>query len=64
MGHQLLELLAGTLAALIRMMQQSVRLVTSPDSHDERIGNKLGRHPRFYRPARDAASEGIMTAAT
>jgi hypothetical protein len=37
-GHQTLELLAGVLAALIRVMQQLIRLATSPEVGSGRIG--------------------------
>jgi hypothetical protein len=34
-GHQLLELLAGVLAAAIRVMQQRIGLASPPDCHHQ-----------------------------
>ena len=58
-GHQPLELLAGVLAALIGVMQQSIRLAASPDRHDERVGDQLRRHAGAHRPADDAPREEV-----
>ena len=58
-GHQPLELLAGVLAATVRMMQQRVGLASAPDRHDERIGDELGRHSGAHRPAHYAPREQI-----
>ena len=52
-GHQALELLAGILAALVRVMQQGVGLAPTPDRHHQRIGDELGGHLGFHRPAHD-----------
>lgn len=49
--HQPLELLAGILAALVRVMQQRIGLATAPDRHDQRIGDELRRHRVAHRPA-------------
>jgi hypothetical protein len=34
----------SALAALIRVVQQSVRLAATPDRHDERVGDERRRH--------------------
>jgi hypothetical protein len=52
--HQALELVAGVLAAAVRVMQQRIRLAASPDRHDESIGDKLRCHRGAHRPADDA----------
>ena len=54
-GQQLLELLAGVLAAAIGMMQQRIGLAAAPDRHHQGIGDELGRHLRAHRPADDAS---------
>src|SRR5215204_52787 len=41
--HQLLELLTGVLAAAIGVMQQRIELTSSPDGHDQSIGDELCR---------------------
>ena len=38
-GHQLLELLAGVLAAAIRVMQQRIGLASPPDRHHQGVGH-------------------------
>ena len=58
-GHQPLELLAGVLAALIRVVQQGIRLAASPDRHDQRVGDELRRHAGAHRPADHPAREQI-----
>ena len=58
-GHQPLDLLAGILAALVRMMQQGFGLAPAPDRHHQRVGNELRRHRRTHRPAHDAAREQV-----
>jgi hypothetical protein len=50
-GHQPLELLAGVLAAAIRMVHQSIGFAPPPDRHHQGIGYKLRRHGRAHRPA-------------
>ena len=47
------------LRALIRVMQQGIRLAPAPDRHDERICHELSRHTGLHRPAYDAAREQI-----
>ena len=58
-GHQPLELLAGVLAATIRVMQQRIWLSPSPDRHDQGIGDQLRRHVGAHRPADHAPGEQI-----
>ena len=43
-GHQPPELLAAVLAALVGVLQQTVRLAATPDRHDERVGDQLRGH--------------------
>jgi hypothetical protein len=43
-GHQLLELLAGVLAATVGMMQQRIGFTPSPDRHHQGIGDESRRH--------------------
>jgi hypothetical protein len=50
-GHQLLELLAGVLAATVGVMQQRVRLASPPDRHHQGIRDELCRHLGAHRPA-------------
>ncbi len=47
------------LRALIRVMQQSIRLASAPDCHDERIRDELSRHASLHRPTYDTAREQI-----
>src|SRR5690606_13621217 len=58
-GHQALELLAGILAALVRMMKQAVGLAAAPDRHDEGVGDELSCHLGLHRPADDTAGEQV-----
>lgn len=58
-SHQLLELLAGILAPLIRVMQQRVRFAASPHRHQQRICNQLSRHVGTHRPADHTSREQI-----
>jgi hypothetical protein len=46
-------LFARVLAALIEMMKQADGLASAPDRHDGCIGDELGRHLGFHRPADD-----------
>src|SRR5258705_10421886 len=43
-GHQLLELQAGVLAALIGVVQQGIRLASAPDGHQQGVGDQLSGH--------------------
>ena len=54
-GHELLKLLAGLLAALVGMVQQGIWLATAPDRHHERVGDQLGGHRSAHRPAHHPA---------
>src|SRR3546814_3081078 len=58
-GHEPLELLAGILAALIRVMQESIGLAAPPDRHDQRIGDELGCHVGTHRPSDHPAREQV-----
>src|SRR5438067_10003088 len=58
-GHQPQELLAGILAAAVRMMQQRIRFAASPDRHHQGIGDKLRCHRCAHRPSHDTAREEI-----
>ncbi|MBB3166360.1 hypothetical protein FHS25_006877 [Rhizobium laguerreae] len=58
-GHQALELLAGVLATLVRMVEERIRLASAPDGHDQRICDELGRHVGVHRPADDTAREQL-----
>jgi hypothetical protein len=40
-------------------MQQAVGLAAPPDRHDQRVGDELGRHLGFHRPADDTAGEQV-----
>ena len=55
-GHEPLELLAGILAALVRVMQQGIGFPAPPDRHDERVGDELCRHRATHRPAHHPGS--------
>jgi CHAT domain-containing protein len=55
--HQALELVAGVLAAPIRVMHQSIRFAAPPDGHQQGVGNQLRRHVGVHRPADYAARE-------
>ena len=52
-GHETLELLAGILAALIRVMQQGVGFAPTPDRHHQSVDHQLGGHVHLHRPAND-----------
>src|SRR5438132_13362669 len=54
-GHQLLELLAGVLAATVGMMHQRIGFAPSPDRHHRGIADELRRHRSPHRPADNAA---------
>jgi hypothetical protein len=56
-SRQLLELLAGILAPLIRVMQQLVRFAASPHRHQQCICDRLSRHARTHRPANHTSRE-------
>jgi hypothetical protein len=43
-----LELLAGILAALVRVMQQDIGLAPPPDRHDHSVSYHLGGHVRLH----------------
>lgn len=43
-AHEALELLARILASLIGMMQERIWFSSTPDRHDQRICDELGRH--------------------
>ena len=58
-GYQLLELLAGILAAAIGVMQQRIRLASSPDRYHQGIGHELCCHLCAHRPADHAPGEQI-----
>src|SRR5439155_21932871 len=58
-GHQLLELLAGVLAATVGMMQQRIGFTPSPDRHHQGIGDELRCHRSPHRPADNAPGEEI-----
>jgi hypothetical protein len=58
-GHQPLELFAGALAALIRVVQQRARLAAAPDRHQQRVSDQLGCHAGIHRPADHPAREQI-----
>lgn len=52
-----LELLAGVLAALARVMQQRIGLPAAPDRHDEGIFDELRCRLRLHGPAHHATRE-------
>jgi len=54
-GQQPLELLAGILAALVRVMQQRLGFATTPHRHYQSICDELRRHAATHRPADDQA---------
>ena len=58
--EQRLELIAGVLTALIRVMQQIVRWPPAPDRHHQRIGDQVRRHVRLHRPSDNAARVQIQ----
>jgi hypothetical protein len=58
-GHQPLELLAGVLAATIRVVQQRAGFSTAPDRHHQGVGDELSCHGRAHRPADHAPGEQI-----
>ena len=47
----------SALAALVRVVQEAVRLASPPDRHHEGVGDELGRHLGLHGPADDAAGE-------
>ena len=49
----------SALAALIRVVQQGVRLAAPPDRHDEGVGDQLSGHTGTHRPTNDAPREQI-----
>ncbi len=53
-GQERLELLAGVLATLVRVMQQCGLRNSAPDRHQQGVANKLSRHLLFHRPANDS----------
>ncbi len=58
-GHQALELLARVLAAMVTMVEQAVRLTSTPNRHEECVRDELRRHLPLHRPADDAPGEQI-----
>src|ERR1700690_1536767 len=58
--EQCLELFTGVLATLIRVMQQLLGPATSPDRHDQRIGDQLRCHVLAHRPTHHASREQIQ----
>ena len=58
-GQKSLELVARILAALIRIMQQSVCLAAPPDGHHQRVHDERGIALRLRRPADDATREQV-----
>ena len=58
-GHQLLELLAGLLAAAVGMMQQRIGFTPSPDRHHQGMGDELRCHSSAHGPADNAPREEI-----
>ena len=58
-GHQLLELLAGLLAAAVGMMQQRIGFTPSPDRHHQGMGDELRCHRSAHGPADNAPREEI-----
>ena len=56
-GHQLLELPAGELAATVGVMQQRIGFTPSPDRHHQGIGDELRCHRSPHRPADNAPGD-------
>ena len=57
-GHQPLELFAGVLAAPVGMVQQGVKLASSPNRHHQGVGDELRCHRCVHRPADHPADIG------
>lgn len=57
--YDALERIGRVLAALVGVMQQTVRLASGPDSHEETIGDELRGHLRLHCPANHAPGEHI-----
>jgi len=57
--QQSLEVLARVLAALIRVVEQGIRLAAGPDRHDERVVDEPCGHLGLHRPADDAPREEV-----
>jgi hypothetical protein len=57
-AQQPLEVFAGVLASLVRMMQQRPRGASAPN-RQHRVGDELRRHLRAHRPANHVAREQI-----
>lgn len=53
-AQQALEVLAGVLAALVRVVQQLVGLAAPPQRHQQGVADQLRRHRAAHRPADDA----------
>lgn len=53
-AQQALEVLAGVLAALVRVVQQLVRPAAPPQRHQQGVSHQLRRHRGTHRPADDA----------
>jgi hypothetical protein len=49
----------SALAALVGMMQQSIRFSASPDRHHQSVGDQLGGHFGLHRPADNAPGEQV-----
>lgn len=52
--QQLLEILAGALATLVRVAQQGHCPAPAPHRHHQRVSHELGGHALLRRPAHDA----------
>jgi hypothetical protein len=61
--QQCLEVLAGVLAALVRVMQQLHGLASAPHGHHQCVGHKLRGHAVMHRPAHARREYRSSTAA-
>jgi len=58
--QQALELLAGVLRSLVRVMQQRVSLAPSPDGHHQGVHDQRGIPLGLHRPAHDPTGKQIQ----